>query len=325
MKTTIKILLALVLSVGLFSCGGSERNPEFTSYTFVTFTASDYSVAEDTVEFSIPVQVYPKPNGDITVTLAVVDDPEATAKVGTDFTLEDDVLTFSAEDTVNTKAMTVKVVNHAGVFTNTLDFAVEIAEVVGDNVVVGTNNYVPVVIKDLDHPLSAILGNYTPAGYCFNSGKAYNFGGFVKTITFSTDPEDATKVWFSTLTALHEALGTKGGNPKVYGIVSEDMKTIKVPYGQITSADFGEGLIQQTLLETIYVSGVGIDFIDPEEGDCITFTRQEGDGIVFASHDSWDYWDVEDGSPAYYNFPVLGDKWAALFGLESLATTLTKN
>lgn len=321
MKKTIKILLALVLSVALVSCKDSDRNPVFTSYTFVTFVGSGYSVAEDTVKFNIPVQVYPKPNGDITVTLAVVDDEDKTATLGTDFTLENDVMTFTAADTTNTQNLVVNVVNHAGVFTNTLGFDLEIKEIVGDGVVLGTNNLVSVVIKDLDHPLSAILGDYDLDGLFYNNGSLYRLGpnaaaiGF-KPVTFTTDPDDPTIVWISSLGPMYGWYAT--GNSKVYGKVADDFSTIKVPFGQLCSADYGDGngLCPVALLEL--TSSLG--FADSAEGACITFTRDtEAEGIVYVSVDNWDYCDIDEGGkPLYINVPILGGYNA------SYPATLTK-
>lgn len=310
MKTISKVLCALVLAAGFVACTDPDRNPEFTSYTFVTFVGSGYSVAEDTVQFDIPVMVYPKPNGDITVTLAIVDDESKTATLGTDFTLENDVLSFTAADTVNTKAMTVKVVNHTGVFTNTLGFNVEIKEIVGDAVVVGTNNLVSVIIKDLDHPLSAILGEYDLDGLFYNSGlyllqpNASAIG--LKPVAFTTDADDPTIVWISSLCPMYGWYAE--GVSKVYGKVADDFSTIKVPYGQILSANYGEGLVPVGLQKLSYDSTNGLDIADFEEGECITFTRDtEAEGTVYKSTDNWDYMDLDEGgNPTYINVPIIG-------------------
>ena len=320
MKTTIKILFALVLSALLFSCTDPARKPEFSSYTFVTFVGSSYTVNEDTVQFAVPVQVYPAPNGDITVTVAVVDNPDAKAKVGTDFSLVNEVLSFTAADSTNTQNLLVNIVNHDGVFTSNMDFALEITEVVGDNVVLGHNSEVSVIIKDLDHPLSAILGAYEITGKAFYyTGNIYALSAFGFTETTLEPYEgDVTKVW-AVLSPV---------NAPSWGIVSEDMKKITFPFAQKDSCLYKGEWEYYKLYETIPVLGdsglEGVDYVEPEEGAGLVFTLDEtADGTVYATHTDYDLW-YEDESGLDWQLPIFGSKWGSLIADDNAGVVLTK-
>ena len=192
-------------------------------------------------------------------------------------------------------------------FTNSVKFNVELVSATND-VAISSFNKCAFTIKDLDHPLAAMLGSYSIDGrwLYYSNGNVYKFSAVeFAEITISPDSTDPTKVWFDEIgPAFH--LFNMGDPAPFYGTVSSDMKTIKIPYGQ----DF-------TIMEQYPVKLCPVDYNDTDgvfvgefkDGDAITFTLDEtATARTYKSSDSWDIFDVEDGkvkSNGWYT-PVLG-------------------
>jgi len=217
-----KILAAGTVLLAMASC---SHVAEYTSQSFVALGRASFTVQEDVGSFQIPVTVYPtdgKPNTSVTFKIN-----ETSAKAGTDFTVEpaSGVLAFSAD---STQYITVTVKNDVGVFTGDKKFTIELESATNGYT---RSNYMTsqVTIKDLDHPLSAILGTYTKAGVADYWGDTYDFA-----ITISPYPDDITKVLVENLDPYFAGNGfTADKGVNVFeGDVSEDMTQIVVAAGQ---------------------------------------------------------------------------------------------
>ena len=218
MKLNFKyIFAALSLAAVFASC---DRRAEFQSAKFITLDHYSYSVDETVGEISIPVHIYNQDCHEVQVSVKGVD---GTALAGTDFELlspTSGVLTFPG----GTDSLVVKVAikPHEGVYTGNKSFKVQVASTT-DGVVNGNLTTAVVTINDLDHPLSAILGDYTATGLVAIAGGAAQWK-----VTFAANEESVSKVDVINLSCFDET---------VVGDVSEDMNVITIPYGQLYEAN----------------------------------------------------------------------------------------
>ena len=214
MKLNFKYTLATLALAALFaSC---DRTAEFQSEKFISVDNTSYSVTEAAGEVSIPVHVYNAGTSEVNVTVNIL---PGTAEEGADFEVvspASGVLTFTAGET--TKDVKVAIKAHEGVYTGNKTFAVQVASAT-DGVVVGNLNTAVVLISDLDHPLSAILGDYTCTALVASEGGQAQYP-----VTFAANDESISKVNVVNLSWFGETL---------VGDVSEDMTVITIPYGQM--------------------------------------------------------------------------------------------
>ena len=94
----------------------------------------------------------------------------------------------------------------------------------------GASNTCSVTINDLDHPLSAILGDFTA------KGESYFNGPQEWTMTFLKDAGDVTKVWIYNIFGSDNWADT---DTMFYGLVDDDLTNISVPLGQETEYKYG--------------------------------------------------------------------------------------
>lgn len=184
MKLNFKyIFAALSLAAVFASC---DRRAEFQSAKFITLDHDSYSVDETVGEISIPVHICnPDCRGGVNVSVSII---ESTAVAGTDFEVvspESGVLAFGPNDT--TKIVTIKILPHEGVYTGSKAFGVKVASAT-EGVTVGNTNTASVQIKDIDHPLSMFIGDWTGVYALANGQKLQH------TISIVPDSEDPTKL-----------------------------------------------------------------------------------------------------------------------------------
>ena len=219
-------LFSIVLMGSLVASCHLNDMPTFNdSDAFAAFKTSSMSIAEDGGTLNIPVSVTSLGGVATTVSYEFVN---GSAKQGVDF--EDasgsGTISFGAGETL--KNITVKIINHPGVFTGDLKFSVKFKSA-GD-VKMGASNTCSVTINDLDHPLSAILGDYTA------KGESYFNGAQEWTMTFLKDASDVAKVW------IFNIFGSDGWadtDTIFYGLVDDDLTNISVPLGQETEYKYG--------------------------------------------------------------------------------------
>jgi hypothetical protein len=166
MKNIFKLCVVAVMVVLAASC---NRKVEFEHTTFATFGAVKYNVPENIEKLSIPVILY-NSTGAADVTVSV---NANTAVEDTDFEIvspANGLLSFS--EGVDTPYVEVAINAMEGEFTGAKDFSLTLASAT-EGVSVGNFNKATVTITDLDHPLSAFVGNWNG------------------TLTFASDPPEA--------------------------------------------------------------------------------------------------------------------------------------
>jgi len=225
----INIIAAAMVLVLSASC---NRKIELQPQTFATFDAVSFSVDETAPSVSVPVSIYNPTGAEVQVTVKGVD---GKAVNGVDYEIvspASGILTFSGD--VATQNIEVKINGQVGEFTNNKDFTIQIASAT-TGVSVGNLNTARVVIKDLDHPLASILGEYAAEGLSAAAGGAYAW-----TVTIDKNDDSVQKV---------NVIGLNDWGETLVGEVSDDMTVITMPFGQTYVASgyttlfvgFGEG------------------------------------------------------------------------------------
>lgn len=228
MKTSIKILACLSVAAALCSC---NEKATYTTNPFIRFDGASYAVSEDAGTVSIPVYAYNKTGNAISVDRAAAGPSNATftvingsAEKDVDFTVSpaNGVLSFDNEGAAYIQ---ITIDNKSGVYTGNLNFAIELTGA-GDGFTLPGEavSSTLVTIKDLDHPLSAILGTYKTPVVADNRGDEY-------VITSTVEPVDGS-VSEVTISNICPYSVKAGYAHKLQGYVSEDRKTLTVPSEQ---------------------------------------------------------------------------------------------
>lgn len=208
------ILVFAALAFALLIAASCNREIEYQFETYATLYRSSFTVAENGGELKIPVLLKNNGGGDVQISIKVAD---GKAKKGFDFEVispANGILSFST-DTDSLDVVLKILTPELGEFTGAKDFALAI-ESVTEGVSVGALNQAKVTISDVDHPLAEILGEYTAKGTTAAAGST--------SWTVNIDQHtDLTKV---------NIIGLADWGETLVGNVSEDKKTIKVPFGQ---------------------------------------------------------------------------------------------
>ena len=228
MKTSVKIFASLLFVAALSSC---NEKATYTTSPFIRFNSASYSVSEDAGKVKIPVYAYNKNGNDVAISRAKLGPSNATfavingsAEKDVDFSVSpaNGVLSFDDEGAAYIE---ITVDNKSGVYTGNLNFAIELTgagdgyELPGEGV-----GSTLIIIKDLDHPLAAILGSYKSPVVADNWGDKY-----VITPTVEQVEGSVTEVTISNICPYSAAVGY---THKLQGYVSEDHKTLTVPSKQ---------------------------------------------------------------------------------------------
>lgn len=203
----------------LSSCGKSNVPIVFDdSNAFVAFNSLTANIDEDskdTLRLAVTLGSVAGLNERISYTVK-----DSTAKEGVNFTVVDasKTLTFSAAERVQY----IEVVPKAdGTYTGDLIFTIALNP--SANVNLGYASVCTVKVNDIDHPLTPILGDWTL------SVDNYWYGPQSFVMTILKDDNDDHMVWFYNLFGLD---GWKGTDTMYYGNVSDDLKSIVIPFGQ---------------------------------------------------------------------------------------------
>lgn len=221
MKNIFKAIAVLAGVAGLAACTkyAEYETAPFASLDFRSATVEESKTA---ATFTLPVHVY-NYDGACSVTYTV---DAGTAKEGVDYSLVDASGVLNFAEGTDTQNITISVTGQPGVYTGNLKFTVTLKSASND-VQIGAIKTCTVTVKDLDHPLSAILGEYDADGTDV-------FGrGIVWPLTFSADEENDHKVWIKNIVGF-VYYNDLDWDLSVYGIVSDDLKTITIPYLQKT-------------------------------------------------------------------------------------------
>lgn len=227
------IFKALVLLAGVASLASCVKYADYNWTPFASLylrSATIEESAEGTV-FSLPVRVYNTNGAECTVTYTI---EEGSAKSGVNFTPLDNsgVLNFSGA--TDSLAIKVNVIGQPGEYTGNQTFKIKLASAT-NNVTIGTLNTCTVTIKDLDHPLSAMFGEWSAQGVTVNSSGGLTYQGW--TANFSAVEGDPTKIAVDHISPFSVALASYVKDMPVVGTVSEDKKTISFEFPQTTTGD----------------------------------------------------------------------------------------
>lgn len=166
MKKTNKFFAIAGTLLALASCDGLNTVPEFQEEdAFAAFGIPAVSVNEDAGKVVVPVSIASIKPIAAAVTYKI---EEVTAKSGVNFKLTDPSAVLNFNGTDREMGIEIDVINIAGEFTGDLTFKV-ILESAGD-LDIGANNTCEITIKDLDHPLAEILGDYTVKAESYFNG-----------------------------------------------------------------------------------------------------------------------------------------------------------
>ncbi len=284
MKKTILLLNLFIAGLLFSSCSN-----DFVSFNdknaFVAFDNASFSISETGGSLSIPVTLASVKGISETVSYKFIDEAntytrtdksgnvyDATAKQNVDFRVTGGSQTLTFGPDARTQYIQIEIINRAGVYTGDLKFRIEFDNT--NSVNEGAENNCVVTITDEDHPLSFILGDYTM------SGTSYWYGPITWDLTIYKDAKDESKVWFSNLAGVNSSWVDE--DTRFYGIVSDDHKTISIPYAQESVYTYSNG-------NPITLYGLLLpDLLDLDEG-AFTFTIQE-DGKVLVGEENYGFW-----------------------------------
>lgn len=231
MKNSIKIMAGAAIVLAAASCGRLES---FDHQTFATFNEVDYSVDETVGQVKVGVSLYNPTKSETKITVKAVD---GKAVNGTDYEIvspASGVLTFAPGQGEQDVIIGIK--NNEGVFTGTLDFALELVSAT-TGVTVGNLGTASFIIKDLDHPLAAFIGSWTADVRSYdwgpqNGGISY----YTLNVTILADENDETytKLIIQNLEPYFASNGVTAANGyNIYeGVVNEAKNQLTLPMGQ---------------------------------------------------------------------------------------------
>ena len=279
-KIFIYIGIAASVAAILSSCGKSNVPSVFDdSNAFVAFNTASANIDEDSADtLRIPVTLASVAGLGERISYTVND---STAKQGVNFTLVDAAATLTF-DSKNRMQYIEIVPKYDGVYTGDLIFTITLKA--SANVNLGAASVCTVKINDVDHPLTPILGNWTVSGTFHNGAKTF-------TLTILKDDNDDHMVWFYNLFGLD---GWKDYDTMYYGNVSDDLKTIVIPFAQEMNEYQYQG-------HPIYLYGVDTSMNVVETGNAtVTITFGEKTTMTF-SHGF--YWYIDTLGYLAYSLP----------------------
>lgn len=269
------------VAVAVTALAGCNLNPLPTfddADSFVAFDKTQISVNEDAGTVTIPMTIASLDAKKTAVSYQLIDGASDTdenpAKQGTNYESSDESAVVSFDGEARTGSIVINIKNIAGTYTGDLSFRVKLVSATGLNL--GANSECTVTIADLDHPLSSILGKYKAVAE--DEGK----GACEWELSLSKDTKDVSLVWIDYVCPFAASYPTK--KFKVYGIVSDDLKTITIPCGQKPGAQYAaDDYFTFICYEGDYKvrSSGNVTLTSTEDG---VFTSEDGMGFVTNSY-----------------------------------------
>ena len=190
MKKTLTILATAALAASvLASC---SRKVDFTELPFVYFNNSSMTIEEDAGIIEIPVLA--QANTEFVVTFETVDGQKKDSNTGQmipngengkDYAVVDnDAAILRFQPGTEQQVIKVAITDMTGILTGNKDFTIKLTSA-GSEVALGGFSSCKVTIKDKDHPLNPIIGEYL----------ATDSDGISWTMTFAADPDSYTQVF----------------------------------------------------------------------------------------------------------------------------------
>ena len=273
MKKNMKKLYSVIaLAAGLVMLASCDLNkePVFNdSDAFVAFDNAALSFSETDGEVSIPVTLASLNGKSTTVSYEAAN---GTAKSGVNFELVDGAGTLSFTPDARTQYIKVRILDPeveyedgervGGLYTGDLKFTISFKST-GD-VAASRQNACTVTIKDVDHPMSALLGDYSM------TAESYFNGPVDWTMSILKDENDDHMVWFFNIFAVD---GWADTDTMYYGNVDADMTTITIPLGQESEYTRPTGYHL-----TLY--GIDADLNDYQTGNLTVTIEKDANGKV---------------------------------------------
>ena len=273
MKKNMKKLYSVIaLAAGLVMLASCELNkePVFNdSDAFVAFDNAALSFSETDGEVSIPVTLASLNGKSTTVSYEAAN---GTAKSGVNFELVDGAGTLSFTPDARTQYIKVRILDPeveyedgervGGLYTGDLKFTISFKST-GD-VAASRQNACTVTIKDVDHPMSALLGDYSM------TAESYFDGPVDWTMSILKDENDDHMVWFFNIFAVD---GWADTDTMYYGNVDADMTTITIPLGQ-------ESVYTRATGYHLTLYGIDADLNDYQTGNLTVTIEKDANGKV---------------------------------------------
>lgn len=222
MKKFIRYITAASMAVVLAASCDKNLEPVFDdANAFIAFSSKTYTLPEDGT-LRIPVSLASVSGLEASASFKIVEDKESKVPPveGTNYQVNTigGTLKFDAEK--RTQYIELEgIVN--GIYTGDMSFFIELST----SLDLGSNAKCKVVISDVDHPLTPILGDYVA------KGTDYEYGASTWGLTLSKDADgDVQKVWFSDLANMGASWAATTG--PVYGIVNDEMTSIELSFEQ---------------------------------------------------------------------------------------------
>lgn len=227
----INTIFALAAGIAMFASCDVNKTPVWSDdNAFAAFDKVAVSVKEDAVSVKIPVTIASIDPVEVAVTYAAVD--TLSAKNGVNFKLKDESGVLAFDGAQRTAYIEIEIINDAGHFTGDLKFSVDLTGAGDLNL--GANKTCTITITDNDHPLAAILGNYT--------GSGLDIDGVVTAFNINVvkDADDLNVVWFENFLPDFASYSSPKRN-RFYGNVNATKTEIIIPQKQSfgLSTDYG--------------------------------------------------------------------------------------
>lgn len=312
----MKRIYGIALAVAaLFSLAACSNKIEYKWVPYVSLGTFGGDVTEEAGSIQVPVLLCNADAADVSFSVA----PASAFGVGSEATDAVEGVNYSIASPVDgvvklTKdnpeaSITINITDIDG-YTGNLSFVLGI-ESKTEGVQNGANTLILITIKDTDHPLGEMFGDWKLYGTALNEETEelyYAAGMPFKVSAYDGDP---TKIWISNIVPMGYYYGSYLGNCQVYAEVSDDMSTIKIPVPQaLTKASydnlFGPGLGAPKLYNW---PGFGDGATGSTEAGYLTFTYNEDKGAYFTD-DSWGIASdsiVADNDWLYYECNVITD------------------
>ncbi len=182
MKRNILIFAALALTLLLsVSC---NREYKYEPTTYATLYTTSFSFDETVGEVKVPVLLNNPTGKEVQIAIKLIPD---SAEKDIDYELtspENGILKFSGD--TDSLAVVIGINSFEGTFTGGKSFSMEISSLT-DGVSVGNISTAKFSIKDLDHPLTFLMGTWT--GTLIDAFEGYEIP---TELTISEDTEDPT-------------------------------------------------------------------------------------------------------------------------------------
>lgn len=262
MKSIKYIITIISAALAIASCDINKAEVFDDKDAFVGFDVSSVSFAENAKDVvRIPVTLASVKGLEENIRFEIVSPEVKGAKEGVNFELvtKSGVLSFDSEN--RTQYIELKGI-YDGVYTGDLSFSIVLKD--GESVPAGSDNTCNVKISDVDHPLAAILGEYTMNGTQYPNSPVSGI------MEIRKDAEDPTVVWFYNL-MLNS--GWAADDTMYYGIVNADKTEISIPLGQESEYKYSNG-------NAVSLWGLSTDLESVESGNYIIKINTNANGGI---------------------------------------------